>query len=312
MVKRAGEVWWVKAGACAELTPYFRVNPDRGPTTRQRSGLFSPLARVTFSIGLLCFFIAHADTLLGTPPRSQLLFLATCAVWGAIFGIPVCVGVVYRHRSGLTGLGVLLFVAAALDVSVFVYRSVNQPQVTWTSVGSSIGAPANETKARVQPAAPDRLTVEERELIILGRRVKAATNQPALAGIGKSFRVSPFVSQDIREHLSESEVRTRVELRLRQFGLSITPNSPNCVLVTVNGVWNDQSLKTMMDTFIGVQLRNPVVAIRPTGSVSGLDATIWLDGCYGVSPRLGLAKNLEGGIDKSVDKLINEVLAANP
>jgi hypothetical protein len=67
-----------------------------------------------------------------------------------------------------------------------------------------------------------------------------------------------------------------------------------------------------MDTYIGVQLRNWVVAIRPTGSVSRFDATFWLDGYYGVSGCLDLARHLEGDIDKSVDKLINELLAANP
>jgi hypothetical protein len=184
--------------------------------------------------------------------------------------------------------------------------------VAWAFMKPVSPSPAPPKEQPVQQFLGNNVTDEERELLRWARKVKAATFKLPLAGIGKSFCVIPLVSAKVRDSFPEHRVKTRVETRLRNQGFSISPESPNRLAVQVEGVWIDPERKTTMGTNVSISLRDTVLATRPNAGCAFMDATIWTDAYVGVTGNLVLVSHIQDGIDRAVDRLIEEHLAANP
>jgi hypothetical protein len=158
----------------------------------------------------------------------------------------------------------------------------------------------------------DKMTDEERLLVKVGKRVQAAHVSKPLANIGRSFFVIPLASEDAREIFPEDKIKARVETRLRQQGFSIDPESPNRLVVHVMGIWQDRDRKTTMGTDVSINLRDMILAVRPNGTFALMDASIWSDAYTGAAGNLSVADQFRRGIDRALDRLIDEHLAANP
>ena len=181
-----------------------------------------------------------------------------------------------------------------------------------SAIGKPTYPPSTLSKENSLPAITgNEITDEEKDLIQFARKVKAAPLARPLTDIGNSFSVVSETSPDVRDVISDEEIKTRVELRLRQFGFTIKANSPNLLIVNVNGVWQNRSQKTTMGTNISLDVKNWACASRTNGRYAQLDTTVWRDAYVGVAGNLVVTNHIEGGIDRAIDRLINEHLAAN-
>jgi hypothetical protein len=158
---------------------------------------------------------------------------------------------------------------------------------------------------------PPPLTEEDKEFIRIGAAVKFALPTKPLVGVGDAY-VSVVASPAIKEYVSEEEIRTRAELRLRQFGFKVQQKSRNAIFVEVFGVWQSPTQKSVMGTTTRIALNRRVFVETPEGTFASHYANAWEAYSTGATGNAAVRKHVEEGVDSCTDKFLNDYLDANP
>lgn len=124
--------------------------------------------------------------------------------------------------------------------------------------------------------------------------------------------ISPDAEQD---GVTESELQTQVELKLRLAGIKVVtlddsfklPGQPY-LYVRVSYMRTD--IRKISALAIELQMKENVLLVR--NPAIGLQATTWQKGVIATGGINYLAKDVHDSIDKLTDKFINDYLSVNP
>jgi len=128
----------------------------------------------------------------------------------------------------------------------------------------------------------------------------------ALMGINAVKVVIEDLSSDaVHLGLSRDRLRTLTELRLRQSGISMSPDALPYVYVRVN------LLKTKggYAAHVNVRVNAPVQLVHSSKMAL---ATIWSEGSIHKGPASSCKQQVEDAVGEELDLFANDYLAANP
>ncbi len=131
----------------------------------------------------------------------------------------------------------------------------------------------------------------------------------------KSVSLLAFVSDD-RKAITESDVTTRVEFKLRQAGIGIAkPEGANdrksdgnlVIQVTVADI---PELRNVSIVSVRTDLLRDVVS-RPEQKLVKSPASVWWDSRAGVAGELRLGETCYSSLDREIESLANAIATAN-
>ena len=135
----------------------------------------------------------------------------------------------------------------------------------------------------------------------------AANEGSVLEGV-KSLRVFVEVGEAVKNDISSSTIKNKIELELRKLGVRIDDNSD--VSLSYN-LWvlrqNDSEILGFSES---LAVRQMVTLPRETGYIKNM-ATIWENRSYGTVGKENV-KQLADNYDDKLSAFLNAYLAANP
>ena len=137
-------------------------------------------------------------------------------------------------------------------------------------------------------------------------RKLAATPRDWLAGLN-SVNVAVLVSEDAKEAVSESEIRTEIELTLRRHQVPLDKTSICTFYYEVDSVGDE-----LVSYATHASLNTAVFSVKPDQSLVMGDQPIWLSGKYGSVEPADAHDALISAAESDAEQFANDWLAANP
>jgi hypothetical protein len=146
------------------------------------------------------------------------------------------------------------------------------------------------------------------------QRVKNASSvnaDQALFGM-KDVKVTYMIKEDLKQVVSEDEVKAKFELTLRRNNIPINPNSPNTVTLVINGFRGDD-LQTQNLFFYSFRFSvYETQTISRAGELHNAVVCVWNSGdFYGYAGKNKANEALLGNVEKDGEMFSNDFLSAN-
>ena len=132
----------------------------------------------------------------------------------------------------------------------------------------------------------------------------------ALFGM-KDVQVLYFLEDDVKESVSEDEVRTKFELTLRKNNVPVSPTSKNYVTVNVEGFWNDPPSRGLLAYTIEVSVYEKQTLLRGR-QIHKAIVRVWGKNWHGTVGRYKAKRSLLDQMEGDAEVFANDFLSANP
>jgi hypothetical protein len=147
--------------------------------------------------------------------------------------------------------------------------------------------------------SPTRLAGQDPQLI-LNTYLKGLTSV--------SVFVHPIDAEAERDGLSTSQLKTDVELRLRQSGIAVAQQAPGYLWVGVDTIKSRLDNRYSFD--VQVKLYRSVVIVEIDQTAPAI--IWWTPSTIAITPASDLAKHVREDLSDQIDTFANAYLSANP
>jgi hypothetical protein len=213
----------------------------------------------------------------------------------------------------------LVFTTLGMVVFAGLYFLTPSPQTKTTTVTQTVTTTVTNTVFQEVPKevekivnVPAEIPPEYQMAMNVYRNITNATfvsQDNALFNLS-NVRVEYILSDDVKERVSEEEVKAKFELALRRNNVPIYANSTSLISVKINGLFNDET-KVMLSYSVLCTL-NETQWIFRSGQCHMAIVQTWSGGYTGFAGKLKANDQLLDAVEKEAEQFANDYLSANP